>query len=64
MARPLGIYLVATVGADRVAPGTDFCFDMGDERPVAAIQARAVGLSRKDQDRIIRGTGARLLRLT
>ena len=57
-------YLVATVGADRVALGTDFCFDMGYDRPVAAIQAKAVGLSRKDQDRIIRGTGARLLRLT
>jgi aminocarboxymuconate-semialdehyde decarboxylase len=56
-------YLVATVGADRVALGTDFCFDMGYDRPVASIQAKAAGISRKDQDRIIRGTGARLLRL-
>lgn len=56
-------YLISTVGADRVALGTDFCFDMGYDRPVAAIQARAVGLRKKDQDRIIRGTGARLLRL-
>jgi hypothetical protein len=46
-----------------VALGTDFCFDMGLERPLATIQARAVGLSKKDQDRVIRGTGARLLRL-
>jgi hypothetical protein len=37
---------------------------MGYDRPVAAIQAKAAGISRKDQDRIIRGTGARLLRLT
>jgi aminocarboxymuconate-semialdehyde decarboxylase len=56
-------YLVDTVGADRVALGTDFCFDMGYDRPVAVIQAKAVGLSKKDQDRVIRGTGARLLRL-
>lgn len=56
-------YLINTVGADRVALGTDFCFDMGLERPLATIQARAVGLSTKDQDRVIRGTGARLLRL-
>jgi aminocarboxymuconate-semialdehyde decarboxylase len=56
-------YLIDTVGADRVALGTDFCFDMGYDRPVAVIQAKAVGLSKKDQDRVIRGTGARLLRL-
>ena len=57
-------YLVATVGADRVVLGTDFCFDMGYERPVAVIQAKAVGLSRKDQDRVIASNAARLLRLT
>ncbi|HKZ08327.1 MAG TPA: amidohydrolase family protein [Methylomirabilota bacterium] len=56
-------YLIQTVGADRVALGTDFCFDMGYDRPLAAIQAKAVGLGTKDQDRVIRGTGARLLRL-
>lgn len=56
-------YLVNLVGADRVALGTDFCFDMGHDRPVAVIQAKAVGLSKKDQHRVIRGTGTRLLRL-
>src|SRR5262249_41202078 len=47
-------YLIATVGADRVMLGTDFCFDMGVERPLAVIQAKAVGLSKKDQQRVIR----------
>jgi len=56
-------HLVATVGADRVMLGTDFCFDMGYERPLAAIQAKGVGLSRKDQERIVRTNAARLLRL-
>jgi hypothetical protein len=32
--------------------GTDFCFDMGLERPLSIIQAKATGLSRKDQERV------------
>ncbi|HEV2055284.1 MAG TPA: amidohydrolase family protein [Methylomirabilota bacterium] len=56
-------YLVDTVGADRVMLGTDFCFDMGYERPLAIIQAKATALSRKNQDRVVRGNAARLLRL-
>jgi len=56
-------YLVATVGADRVMLGTDFCFDMGYERPLAIIQAKATGLSRKDQARVIRANAARMLHL-
>src|SRR5712691_10819590 len=56
-------YLVATVGADRVMLGTDFCFDMGLERPLTIIQARATGLSRKDQERVVRSNAARMLHL-
>ena len=56
-------YLVATVGADRVMLGSDFCFDMGYERPRDIITDRAVGLSRADQARVLRGNAARLLRL-
>jgi aminocarboxymuconate-semialdehyde decarboxylase len=56
-------YLVDTVGADRVMLGTDFCFDMGYERPLSIIQAKATGLSRKDQDRVVRSNAARMLRL-
>ena len=56
-------YLVDTVGADRVMLGTDFCFDMGYERPLSIIQAKATGLSRKDQDRVVRGNAARMLHL-
>lgn len=56
-------YLVATVGADRVMLGTDFCFDMGYERPLAIIQAKQTALSRKDQDRVVRANAARLLHL-
>lgn len=56
-------YLVSTVGADRVMLGTDFCFDMGVERPLSVIQAKATGLARKDQTRVVRDNAARMLRL-
>ena len=41
--------------------GSDFCFDMGYERPGDIIAA--LGLSRRDQDRVRRANAARLLRL-
>jgi aminocarboxymuconate-semialdehyde decarboxylase len=54
---------VDTVGADRVMLGTDFCFDMGYERPLDIIRNRGVRLSRGDQAKIVRDNAARLLRL-
>ena len=56
-----GIY--DTVGADRVMLGTDFCFDMGYERPLDIILDKGVKLSRADQAKVVRGNAARLLRL-
>lgn len=54
-------YLIKLVGADRVMMGSDYCFDMGYERPVKAVTA--LKLSRKDQEKILGGNAARLLRL-
>jgi len=42
--------------------GSDYCFDMGYERPVEVI-TRLRGLSRSDQARILGGNASRLLRL-
>ncbi|MGH2597991.1 MAG: amidohydrolase family protein [Candidatus Rokuibacteriota bacterium] len=56
-------YLIDTVGADRVMLGTDFCFDMGYERPLDVIRDKGVKLSRAEQARVIRENAARLLRL-
>lgn len=56
-------YLVDTVGADRVMLGSDFCFDMGYERPRDIVAARETRLARKDQPLVLRGNAARLLRL-
>jgi aminocarboxymuconate-semialdehyde decarboxylase len=54
-------YLIKLVGADRVMMGSDYCFDMGYERPVKIVTA--LKLSRKDQEKILSGNAARLLRL-
>jgi aminocarboxymuconate-semialdehyde decarboxylase len=54
-------YLIELVGADRVMMGSDYCFDMGYERPVAAVTA--LKLSRSDQEKILHGNAKRLLRL-
>jgi len=54
-------YLIDLVGADRVMLGSDYCFDMGYERPVKVITA--LKLSRGDEEKILGGNAARLLRL-
>jgi aminocarboxymuconate-semialdehyde decarboxylase len=55
-------YLIRVMGADRVMIGSDYCFDMGYERPVQVITGLR-GLSRSDRARILGGTAAKLLRL-
>ncbi len=55
-------YLVATVGADRVMLGSDYCFDMGYARPRDII-TKGARLGRADQARILGGNARRLLRL-
>jgi len=54
-------YLIELVGTDRVMLGSDYCFDMGYERPVKVVTA--LKLSRNDQEKILGGTAARLLRI-
>lgn len=55
-------YLIDQVGADRVMLGSDFCFDMGYERPVEVVTAHG-GIDEADQARILGGNAAALLRL-
>src|SRR5262245_9182348 len=54
-------YLIKLVGADRVMMGSDYCFDMGYERPVKAVTA--LKLSRSDQQKVLSDNAARLLQL-
>jgi aminocarboxymuconate-semialdehyde decarboxylase len=55
-------YLIRLVGVDRVMLGSDYCFDMGYERP-REIVTKALGLKTAEQARILRTNAARLLRL-
>ncbi|HJO69462.1 MAG TPA: amidohydrolase family protein [Rhodospirillales bacterium] len=52
-------YLIDLVGADRVMLGSDYCFDMGYERPVEVVGEHP-GLSADDKRRIL-GDNARAL---
>lgn len=54
--------LVRLVGADRVMLGSDYCFDMGHERPVDVVD-RLTELSAAERGQILGETAARLLRI-
>ena len=55
-------FLVKLVGADRVMMGSDYCFDMNEEQPVAAVE-RLATLASGERDRILGGNAAQLLGL-
>jgi len=54
--------LVRLVGADRVMLGSDYCFDMGLDDPLASVD-RIAGLSEEQKNLIRGGNAERLLRL-
>jgi len=58
----INMNLVRQVGADRVILGSDYCFDMGLDDPVATV-ARMTQLSQPDRDLILGRTAATLLRI-
>ncbi len=57
----INMNLVRLVGADRVTLGSDYCFDMGLDDPLAAVER--LDLSRKEKDQIRGLNAARLLGL-
>src|SRR5256886_13996298 len=53
--------LVRLVGADRVPLGSDYCFDMGLDDPLATVDR--LKLPKEEQDLIVGGNAQKLLRL-
>ena len=54
-------FVISTVGAERIMVGSDFCFDMGYERPVEFLEQ--INLSSEQRRMILGGTAAKLLKL-
>lgn len=55
-------HLVRELGASRIVLGTDYPFDMGEERPIEVLNA-VDGLSEADRQRILRDNALELLGL-
>jgi aminocarboxymuconate-semialdehyde decarboxylase len=53
--------LVRLVGADRVTLGSDYCFDMGLDDPLATIES--MKLPKEERDLVVGGNALKLLRL-
>jgi len=58
----INLNLVRLVGADRVLLGSDYCFDMGLEKPVHTVE-RLTDVPAAERDLILGMTAARLLRI-
>ena len=58
---PILKFVISMVGADRVMIGSDYCFDMGYERPLSILDE--AGLSDADRKLIMGGNAARLLKM-
>lgn len=60
--KPILEFVISQVGVDRVLLGSDYCFDMGYERPVEVIDE--LGLRADEKALIKGGTAAKLLKLS
>jgi aminocarboxymuconate-semialdehyde decarboxylase len=54
-------FVIAEVGVERIMLGSDYCFDMGYDRPVEVVTE--LGLDPNERAQILHGTAARLLKL-
>lgn len=54
-------FVISTVGAERVMLGSDYCFDMGYERPIQFLEQ--INLTSAQRKMILGGTAAKLLKL-
>jgi aminocarboxymuconate-semialdehyde decarboxylase len=59
--KPILEFVISRVGADRVMTGSDYCFDMGYERPVEIVEE--LRLSPEARRMILGGTAAKILKI-
>jgi aminocarboxymuconate-semialdehyde decarboxylase len=59
--KPLMEYIASQVGADRIMLGSDYCFPIGYERPVRAVEE--LRLTPDERKMILGGTAAKLLKI-
>ena len=59
--KPVMEFVIREVGAERVMIGSDYCFDMGYDRPLQFLEQ--VNLSSAQRKMILGGTAARILKL-
>ncbi len=59
--KPLMEYIISQVGAERIMLGSDYCFPIGYERPVQAVEE--LRLTPDERKMILGGTAAKLLKI-
>lgn len=59
--KPVMEFLIREVGAERILLGSDYCFDMGYDRPVEFLEG--INLSSAQRKLILGGNAKRLLRV-
>jgi aminocarboxymuconate-semialdehyde decarboxylase len=59
--KPLMEYIISQVGFDRIMMGSDYCFAIGDDRPVEVV--KNLRLSSEQRDMILGGTAAKILKI-
>jgi aminocarboxymuconate-semialdehyde decarboxylase len=59
--KPLMEYIISQVGVDRIMLGSDYCFPVGYDRPVEAVEE--LRLSPEQRKMILGGTAAKLLKI-
>ena len=55
--------VIRQVGVDRIVLGCDYCFQIGDEHPVATVNRLSESISVEEREMILGKTAARSLQL-
>jgi len=59
--RPLMEYVISQVGVDRIMLGSDYCYEVGYDRPVEMVEE--LRLNSDERTLILGGTAAKILKI-